>query len=257
MSGIEHSICKPGYLTPLKGGNRASAAVPARLISIGGSAGALGPLLQIISALAPGGSTAIAVALHGSSDQLQPVLAHHSPLPVRWASPAQPLAAGVIDVAPPRQHLIVNPDATISLSTVRTRAPYWPSVDWLFESAAATFGEDHIAVVLSGAMNDGARGVRAVRRLGGTVIVQDPASCESPDMPLAASVSGVTTFAPLGELTRVVHEFADSADAGDCVRRLSTAACDLMESRVRLHETIAAIRRTVDGMPRKGDRPPS
>jgi two-component system chemotaxis response regulator CheB len=91
---------------------------------------------------------------------------------------------------PPGHHLVVNPDARLTVSTAPPRGPFRPSVDWLFESAAVSFGERHIAVVLSGRLHDGARGIRAVHRLGGVTFAEDPASCRFSDMPKAAIDSG-------------------------------------------------------------------
>ena len=65
-----------------------------------------------------------------------------------------------------------------------------PSGDWLFESASASFGARTVAIVLSGAQDDGARGAVAVRNAGGIVIVQDPATCDYPEMPSAAITTG-------------------------------------------------------------------
>lgn len=130
----------------------------------------------------------------------------------RVASAGEPLRRGVLYVAPPQHHVVINPDATLGVPRRERVRFVRPSVDWLFESAAASFGDRAIAVVLSGANGDGAHGVRCIARAGGAVIVQDPASCGHPQMSLAAIATGVAhrrlappAIAPAltGELARI------------------------------------------------------
>jgi two-component system chemotaxis response regulator CheB len=104
------------------------------------------------------------------------------------------LRAGEISVCPAQEHVVINPDATISVSQRRRVRSFRPSANWMFESAAASFRERAFAVVLSGFQNDGADGVVAIRRAGGTVIVQHPDACEHPDMPRAAIATGAVNF---------------------------------------------------------------
>ncbi|HEX5768754.1 MAG TPA: chemotaxis protein CheB [Burkholderiales bacterium] len=82
------------------------------------------------------------------------------------------LERGTAYVALPNRHLLVNPDGTLSLSQSELVHFVRPSADLLFESAAASYRERAIAVVLSGSGRDGAMGVKAIKKTG-TVIVQD------------------------------------------------------------------------------------
>jgi len=78
-----------------------------------------------------------------------------------------------------------------------------PSADLLFESVAAAYRQRAIAVVLSGAGSDGAMGVQAIKKTGGTVIVQDRQSAEFSGMPEAAALTGCADFRlPLNEIGR-------------------------------------------------------
>jgi two-component system, chemotaxis family, protein-glutamate methylesterase/glutaminase len=74
--------------------------------------------------------------------------------------------------------LLVNPDGTLSLSQSELVHFVRPSADLLFESAAASYRHCVIAVVLTGTGSDGAMGVQAIKKMGGTVICQDEESTE-------------------------------------------------------------------------------
>jgi two-component system chemotaxis response regulator CheB len=76
-----------------------------------------------------------------------------------------------------------------------------PSADLLFESVAASYRERAIAVVLTGSGSDGSMGVKAIKKMGGTVVAQDERSAEFPGMPGAAIHSGSVDFVlPLEEI---------------------------------------------------------
>ena len=80
---------------------------------------------------------------------------------------------GTAYIAPPNRHLLVNPDGTLSLSQSELVHFVRPSADLLFESVAASFKDRAIAVVLSGSGSDGSMGVKAIKKMGGTVIAQE------------------------------------------------------------------------------------
>jgi len=107
----------------------------------------------------------------------------------RFAEHGMRLERGTIYVCPGKRHVVVNPDATTSVVD-RERVQFArPSIDWLFESVAASYADRSVAVVLSGASSDGARGARAIARANGAVIVQDPDESRFPSMPSAAITS--------------------------------------------------------------------
>jgi len=97
----------------------------------------------------------------------------------------EPLRPGHAWLAPANYHLLVE-EEHLSLSTDDLVNFARPSIDVLFESAADDIGEEVIAVILSGANQDGAQGALSVLRRGGTVIIQDPATAECGIMPAAA-----------------------------------------------------------------------
>src|SRR5438477_408352 len=108
--------------------------------------------------------------------------------------PTIPLVARTVYVAPPDRHLLLNQDGTMSLSQSELVHFVRPSADLLFESTAASFRGRAIAVVLTGTGVDGSMGVRAIKKMGGTVIAQDAQSSEYFGMPSAAIDTGDVDF---------------------------------------------------------------
>src|SRR3954453_17075720 len=84
------------------------------------------------------------------------------------------LVPGCVRLAPPGYHLLVD-DRHLALSVDPAVRHSRPSIDVLFDSAARSYGPRAVGVVLTGANDDGARGLAALRRRGGYAIVQDPA----------------------------------------------------------------------------------
>ena len=157
-------------------------------IVIGCSRGGLRALKTLLGALDRHLQQTIVVCSHRSSESsgLAELLTGHSALPVEDAGERQPARGGVVHLAPPGYHLLLERDCHFALSV--DPAVYFsrPSIDVLFDSAAEVWGSALIGVVLTGANPDGARGLANIRRHGGLAIVQDPADAEAPAMPLAA-----------------------------------------------------------------------
>jgi two-component system chemotaxis response regulator CheB len=159
------------------------------LLVIGGSAGGIDALIEILPALPASFPAPVVVLLHlpeGGVSVLNQILARHSALPVQDVEDKAPLAPGTIYLAPPAYHLLVEKSWRLGLSQDWPEHHCRPSIDVLFESAADCAGADAVAVLLTGANDDGAAGIAAVARAGGTTVVQDPASALSPEMPRAA-----------------------------------------------------------------------
>jgi two-component system chemotaxis response regulator CheB len=159
------------------------------LVVIGASWGGLTALERILGALPSGFRTPVAIAQHrspdGGSEGLARLLAGHSALPVVDVDDKQPVEPARVYLAPPDYHLLVEPDG-FALSVDEAVLYSRPSIDVLFESAADVYRERLIAVVLTGANEDGAHGIATVKRLGGYAIVQNPVEAERPEMPRAA-----------------------------------------------------------------------
>jgi two-component system chemotaxis response regulator CheB len=163
---------------------------PFEIVALAASAGGLGALTRVLSALPGDFPAALAVVQHVDPRHrslMAEILARRTRLKVSEAKNGERLQPGHVYIAPPNHHLLIDPDRTVSLTQTKLVHFLRPSADLLFESVAATYGERSIAVVLSGTGEDGSLGVAAVKKVGGTVIVQDPKNAEFPGMPEAAA----------------------------------------------------------------------
>ncbi|OLL28510.1 chemotaxis protein CheB [Burkholderia sp. SRS-W-2-2016] len=163
------------------------------LVVIGASAGGIEALGILLLALPARFAAAVMIVMHlpaGSPSYLVPALAHRCALPVLEPDAGEAILAGRVHVAPPGYHMLVEVDRTVALSTDAAVRFSRPSIDVLFESAAAVYRERLLAILLSGANDDGAAGLERVRAHGGTAWVQTPESAGAPEMPRAAIVRG-------------------------------------------------------------------
>jgi len=185
------------------------------LVVVGASWGGLTALERLISALPDDFSTPIAIAQHRSVDSgsgaLSALLGHHSGrADVCEPGDKDPIEPGHIYLAPPDYHLLVEPDG-FALSTEGAVQHSRPSIDVLFESAADAYGDRLIAVILTGANEDGAYGTKCVRRRGGLTVAQDPAEAEKATMPEAAIATGaVQNVLPLAGIAELLGQVATS-----------------------------------------------
>ena len=178
-------------------------AAPAeRLVVVGGSSGGVDALRVLLGALRPDFGWPIIVVLHVADSDISglvSLLGSSSVRRVVEAQHGQPLSAAV-HLAPGNYHLLVEPDWTLALSVDARVAHARPSIDVLFASAADSVGARAIGVILSGANDDGARGLAQIVKAGGLALVQDPAEAEVAIMPAAAQKLGGTVALPLQAL---------------------------------------------------------
>ncbi len=174
------------------------------VVAVAASAGGLNALSHVLRALPADFSAAVLIVQHldpRHRSLMASILSRRTPLRVKEAEEGDRLAPATVFIAPPNRHLLVNPDGTLSLSQSELVHFVRPSADLLFESVAASYRDRAIAVVLSGSGSDGAMGVRAVKKTGGTVIVQDEKTSEFAGMPGAAIQTGLVDFIlPLDEI---------------------------------------------------------
>jgi two-component system chemotaxis response regulator CheB len=162
--------------------------VPYEIVVIGTSWGGLSALRELIAGLpaAFGLPLVIVQHRHRQSDHLlTTLLQDRTPLCVCEVEDKAPIAAGSVYVAPADYHLLIE-RGYFSLSTDDPVRFSRPSIDVTFQSAADTYGEHSVGVVLTGANADGANGLKRIVDRGGLAFVQLPATAESPTMPAAA-----------------------------------------------------------------------
>jgi two-component system, chemotaxis family, protein-glutamate methylesterase/glutaminase len=167
------------------------------IVALAASAGGLKALTDVLAALPADFPAALVVVQHldpRHRSLMAEILGKRTRLQVREAREGDALQTGLAFIAPPNRHLLVNPDATVSLSQTELVHFVRPSADLLFESTAAVYRERAIAVVLSGSGRDGSMGVKAIKKMGGTVIVQDEKTSEFFGMPEAAQQTGIVDF---------------------------------------------------------------
>jgi two-component system chemotaxis response regulator CheB len=174
------------------------------LVAMAASAGGLHAIGEVLSGLPEDFPVPVAVVQHldpRHASLMAGILSRRTPLAVNEAEEGDKLVPGTVYIAPPNNHLLVNGDGTLSLTQTELVHFVRPSADLLFESTAASYRERAIAVVLTGTGTDGAMGVQAVKKMGGTVIAQDESSSEFFGMPAAAIQTGSVDFVlPLGEI---------------------------------------------------------
>jgi two-component system chemotaxis response regulator CheB len=180
-----------------------------QVVAMVSSAGGISALSKVLAGLDANFSASVLVVQHldpRHESLMADILNRRTPLQVIQARDGEALEPGVVYVAPPDRHLLVNPDRHMHLSQSELVHFLRPSGDLLFESVAAVYRERAIGVVLTGTGSDGALGVQGIKKVGGTVIAQDQASSEFFGMPGAAIKTGVPDFVlPLEEIARALN----------------------------------------------------
>lgn len=185
------------------------------IVVVGASLGGLRALEVLLASLSENFPLPIAIAQHRhkNADALGVILQRQCPLPLSEAEDKEAIAPGHIYLAPADYHLLVEV-GRLALSTEAPVCHARPSIDVLFESAADAYGKRVIGVILTGASDDGAKGLATIKANGGVPIVQEPTTAQSPTMPSAAidalqkqrSHSGVTTewILPLSDIATLI-----------------------------------------------------
>jgi two-component system chemotaxis response regulator CheB len=161
----------------------------ARMLLVGGSAGSFNPLRTLIEGLPEDFPIPVVVLVHRGKkfpDLLGKLLRNKANVKIREASDKEMPVPGVVYLAPADYHLLIEWDGSFSFDV---SDPVWfcrPSIDVLFESAADSMPGKCIAILLSGANADGARGLERIHQGGGITLAQSPKEAEFPVMPDAA-----------------------------------------------------------------------
>jgi len=180
------------------------------VIAIGASWGGLHAVSTLLDGLSTEVEPAIVLAQHRGADShrgaLEGLLQRHIERPVTEPDDKDPIERCHVYVAPANYHLLVE-NGHFSFSTDERVQFARPSIDVLFESVARSYGDRAIGIVLTGANEDGARGLAAIKKEGGVTIVQEPGTAARRDMPDAAiSASVADAILPVEEIPRFLHE---------------------------------------------------
>lgn len=179
------------------------------VVAVGSSAGGLHSLGALIGAFPGSFRCPILVVQHLSPEYksiFAEILGRGAGLPVQQAADRERMRPGVVYVGPPAVHLVVE-KGFMRLRTSPLVKFQRPSINMLFESVAAEYGDHAIAVVLSGSGSDGADGTRSIKSAGGYTIAEDPATASFNAMPKAAIATGcVDRILESHEIGKLVYE---------------------------------------------------
>jgi two-component system chemotaxis response regulator CheB len=174
-----------------------------QVVAIGTSLGGFNALKSVLGGLPQDFPLPVAVVQHRSyedSESLTSLLAKEASLPVVEIDDKETIQEGQIYICPPNYHVLVE-EGRFALSTDAPVLHARPSIDVLFESAAETFGDRVIGILLTGMSKDGTAGLKRIKDCGGYAIVQDPAAAEGRVMPKTAIDAGaVDKILPLEEI---------------------------------------------------------
>ncbi len=187
------------------------------VIAVGTSWGGLNAVSRLLDELPDEVAQPIVVAQHRASDVteggLARLLQHHTLRHVVDAEDKEPLRDRHVYLAPADYHLLVE-RGSLALSTDELIRHARPSIDVLFESVADSYGQRAIGIVLTGASDDGAEGLRRIKERGGVAIVQDPATSERGLMPAAAAAATTAdAVLPLEEIGAYVASLCSGVTA--------------------------------------------
>jgi two-component system, chemotaxis family, protein-glutamate methylesterase/glutaminase len=189
---------------------------PASLVvAIAASVGGLNALSVILRGLPIDFPGAIVITMHLSPDHkslLAGILDSRSALRVKQAETGDVLCHSCVFVAPPNHHLSVGRNGILELSSPTAAKVHYarPSAEPLFASVAAVYGENAIAVVLTGGDGDGSTGVQIIKDRGGRVIAQDRSTSQDFSMPESSIKTGDVDF--ILRLDQIAGKLIELAD---------------------------------------------
>ncbi|CAN7720172.1 chemotaxis protein CheB [Aquipseudomonas alcaligenes] len=163
-------------------------------VVVGASAGGVEALLTVFNGLPADYALPLVCVLHlpeSRDSLLADLFSRRLALRVKEAEDKESLRPGTLYFAAPGYHLSIERDHSLSFSREEPLHYSRPSIDVLFESAADCFQERLVGVLLTGANQDGAAGLAAIKQGGGLTVVQDPLEAQVPTMPEAALASHV------------------------------------------------------------------
>lgn len=180
-----------------------------RAIVIGTSAGGLEALKTVLFKIKKV-TIPIIIVQHLSprhQSYLPSILSQQTPHTIKEIDEKERIESGIIYIAPPNYHVLIEKDFTFSLTTDERVSYARPSIDVTFETASDAYGRLLIGVLLTGANHDGAKGIETIARNGGYTIVQDPKTAYADEMPTFALERIKPSY--LGGLEDIGHHIND------------------------------------------------
>jgi len=159
---------------------------PLKLIVIGGSAGSLQVIIDLVAATWPGFPIPLLLVLHRNGlfeSSLEELLSSRTSLRCKEVEEKEPILPGTIYICPADYHVLLEKDHSFSLDYSERVHYSRPSIDVTFMSAADVYRDELACILLSGGNSDGAEGLEYVKERGGLTVVQDPATADVPYMP--------------------------------------------------------------------------
>lgn len=210
------------------------------LVVVGSSAGGVGALSTLVSTLNKSFPAPIVIAQHLDPQRpshLGSILERRSTLPIVVVGEHGPtkLEGGKIYVVPANRHVRID-DGHVNLEADHADRPK-PSVDMLLSSAAESYGEHLIAVILTGSGSDGAAGAVDVKNAGGVVIIQNPQTAAYPSMPLSLPPTAVDHVADMEQIGPLLSDILKGVQLPLSLERVDDPLRDLL-AHVSTHTNI-------------------
>ncbi|WP_427184909.1 chemotaxis protein CheB [Bordetella bronchialis] len=190
-----------------------------RCIAIGASWGGVTAIMRLVAELPADIPVPVFIVQHigAHASQLDALIDRQGPNPAKFPAHGERIQAGTIYVAPPDRHMLVDKD-TIMLDPGPKENHARPSIDPLFRSVALAYRERAAGVILTGMLDDGTAGLKAIKDCGGIAVVQDPADAEQADMPRSAIANvEVDHIVPLAGMGALLGTLAQSRPGGQTV----------------------------------------
>lgn len=179
------------------------------IIVIGASAGGIAATSTLVASFPVELDAAVLITIHLARESRAAIILSQfqklTKLSCVLPTDGEPLMNGTVYLAPADHHMLL-----VAGRILINRGPYenhWrPSIDVLFRSAAASYGSCVTGIILTGLMDDGTSGMEAIKKAGGTVIVQDPAEAEYNDMPInVIQQIDVEHIVPINEMVALIE----------------------------------------------------
>ncbi|UIR55187.1 chemotaxis protein CheB [Sphingobacterium sp. SRCM116780] len=181
-----------------------------KILLLGGSAGGFSVILELLKSIPTSFPIPILVIIHRNPkfhSNFENAFKNAFTIEIKSAEDKEQIETGKVYFAPPGYHLLIEPDFKLSLDISEPVQFSRPSIDVTFESAAEVYKENCIAILFSGANQDGAKGLLKIKNSGGICIVQDPTEAEVPTMPQSAIDIGAQHFIySTEEIIKYIHQ---------------------------------------------------